>query len=95
MTALLDQFNMKNDIFLVATIGIFAISGTTHQPSLVKVDGGLVQGISEDSLTVFKGVLFAAPSVGELRWHPPQSVEKWEGVKQASKFAPALLMVFI
>jgi para-nitrobenzyl esterase len=94
MTALLDQLNMENIIFLVAAIGIFAISGTTHQPSLVKVEGGLVQGISEDSLTVFKGVPIAAPSVGELRWRPPQPVEKWEGVKQVTKFASAPLMEF-
>ena len=80
---------MKNIIFLVATVGIFAISCTTHQPSLVRVEGGLVQGISEDSLTVFKGIPFAAPPVGQLRWRAPQPVEKWEGTKQVTKFAPA------
>jgi len=43
----------------------------------------------EDSLTVFKGIPFAAPPLGELRWKGPQPVEKWEGIKQTTEFAPA------
>ena len=42
----------------------------------------------EDGLTVYKGIPFAAPPVGDLRWRAPQPAAKWDGVKQANKFAP-------
>ncbi len=59
-----------------------------QQPSPVKVDGGLLQGTTENGLTVYKGIPFAAPPVGDLRWRPPQPPAKWDGVLQATKFAP-------
>ena len=62
--------------------------GITQQPSPVKVEGGLVQGKTEDGLTVYKGIPFAAPPVGDLRWRAPQPARKWDGIRQADKFAP-------
>jgi para-nitrobenzyl esterase len=59
-----------------------------QQPAPVKTDGGLVQGTVEDGLTVYRGIPFATPPVGDLRWKAPQPGAKWEGVKQASKFGP-------
>jgi len=59
-----------------------------QQPGQVKVDGGLLQGTIESGLTVFKGIPFAAPPVGDLRWRPPQPAAEWEGVLNADKFAP-------
>jgi para-nitrobenzyl esterase len=63
----------------------FAIA---QQPASVKVEEGLLQGISEDGLIIFKGIPFAAPPVGSLRWKAPQPAAKWQGVKLADKFAP-------
>lgn len=60
-----------------------------QQPSPVKVDGGLVQGGTEDGLTVYRGIPFAAPPIGDLRWKAPQPVAKWDGVRETKKFAPA------
>ena len=40
--------------------------------SPVKVDGGQLQGVAEDGIVSFKGIPFAAPPVGDLRWRPPQ-----------------------
>jgi len=60
-----------------------------QQPAPVRVEQGLVQGIYEDGLTVYKGIPFAAPPVGELRWRAPQPAAKWEGVRQATQFAPS------
>jgi para-nitrobenzyl esterase len=59
-----------------------------QQPAPVKVENGLLQGTSENGLTVYKGIPFAAPPVGDLRWRPPQPAAKWEGIRQAAKFAP-------
>jgi para-nitrobenzyl esterase len=57
----------------------------------VKLDGGLVQGVAQDGLTVYTGLPFASPPVGDLRWRPPQPVAKWEGIRTAEKFAPGCI----
>jgi len=57
-------------------------------PAPVRVEGGLVQGTFEDGLAVYRGIPFAAPPVGDLRWRAPQPAAKWEGVRQATKFGP-------
>jgi len=80
---------MNRTAFLVAMLLMVHIKpGIAQQPSPVKTDGGLVQGISEYGLTVYKGIPFAAPPVGDLRWRAPQPPAKWDGVLQAIKFAP-------
>jgi para-nitrobenzyl esterase len=64
-------------------------SQTATSPTLVKVEGGLVEGTIEDGITIYRGIPFAAPPVGDLRWRPPQPLKKWEGVLKGNKFAPA------
>lgn len=56
----------------------------------VRVDGGLLSGVSasDDPVRTFKGVPFAAPPVGDLRWKAPQPVPKWDGVRKADGFGP-------
>lgn len=51
---------------------------------------GIVQGLPADDprVTVYKGIPFAAPPVGELRWKAPQPCENWEGIRQCYKFGP-------
>jgi para-nitrobenzyl esterase len=56
---------------------------------VVAVDGGSIRGLSEGSLTVFRGVPFAAPPLGALRWRPPQRVRPWHGVLDCLSFRPA------
>jgi len=81
---------MKNITILIAALFlIIASSCTKTQPGQVKVEGGWIQGTVTENLTVYKGIPFAAPPVGELRWKAPQPVEKWEGVKQTTEYAPA------
>ncbi len=54
----------------------------------VKVEQGLLDGTVEQGLTVYRGIPFAAPPVGDLRWRAPQPAAKWDGVRHADKFAP-------
>jgi para-nitrobenzyl esterase len=54
----------------------------------VAVTGGTVEGIEQDGIFTFKGIPFAAPPVGGLRWKSPQPVIPWEGIKKTDKFAP-------
>ncbi len=57
----------------------------------VVTSSGAVEGRREGSLIVYKGVPFAKPPVGDLRWREPQPAEHWTGVRQADKFAPACM----
>jgi para-nitrobenzyl esterase len=80
---------MKKKTFLVTMFLVFFIGpGIAQQPAPVRVEGGLLQGTYEDMLTVYRGIPFAAPPVGDLRWRAPQPPAKWEGVRQAAMFAP-------
>jgi hypothetical protein len=80
---------MKKPILLAMLAA--GICCAAQAPAPVKVEGGLLQGTSEDGLSVYRGIPFAAPPVGDLRWRAPQPAAKWEGVKQADKFGPPLL----
>lgn len=52
----------------------------------MKVEGGTIEGIDSSGVKIFRGVPFAAPPVGELRWKAPQPVKPWEGVRLAKEF---------
>ena len=56
-----------------------------------KTKTGTVSGveIAGKDITVFKGIPFAAPPVGELRWKEPQPAEPWDGIRKADRFMPA------
>jgi para-nitrobenzyl esterase len=58
-------------------------------PPLAETAYGEVEGSREGDLAVFRGVPFAAPPVGDLRWRPPQPATAWEGVRPARDFAPS------
>ena len=63
-----------------------ALRGQPNAAS-VRTEAGLVSGTG-DSVRVFKGIPYAAPPVGELRWKPPQAPVPWEGVRGAREFGP-------
>jgi para-nitrobenzyl esterase len=52
----------------------------------VTIDAGKLKGATEAGVTSFKGIPYAAPPVGELRWRPPQPAAKWIGVRQATEY---------
>jgi para-nitrobenzyl esterase len=59
---------------------------------VVRIDSGKISGTlvgAGKDIRVFKGVPFAAPPIGALRWRPPQAVMPWEGVRPCTEFAPA------
>ena len=55
----------------------------------VKTTNGTVEGTTEQSgIRAYRGIPFAAPPVGDLRWRAPQPVKNWEGVRSATQFGP-------
>ena len=60
---------------------------------VLKIEGGEIQGIPTESsgVYIYKGIPYAAPPVGDLRWKPPQPVIPWAGVKVADTYGPAAM----
>jgi para-nitrobenzyl esterase len=58
------------------------------EPLQIKTDKGTVQGAltNNQQVRTFKGIPFAAPPVGKLRWQPPQPAAKWKGIRPATDF---------
>ncbi len=54
----------------------------------VRVEGGLISGTTSDGVRSYKGIPFAAPPTGDLRWKAPQPVVGWEGVRECNAFGP-------
>lgn len=71
-------------VVLIALPG--AASAQIAEP--VRVKSGLLSGVagSDPAVRVFKGIPFAAPPIGDLRWKAPQPVKSWEGVRKADHF---------
>ncbi len=61
---------------------------TTTRSALVETAYGKLQGSDESGVQVWKGVPFAAPPVGALRYRPPQPPAAWGGVREATAFSP-------
>ncbi len=78
-----------NRTVIIAVIEIIMILTQTSGAEPIKIDGGLVEGTVEDGIAVYRGIPFAAPPVGDLRWRAPQPVKPWDGVLEATQFAPA------
>jgi para-nitrobenzyl esterase len=79
---------MLRTSFASAALAAAALVTLTAAPDVVRVDGGQIAGVDAGGVRAFKGVPFAAPPVGGLRWKPPQPVVAWTGVRSADAFGP-------
>ena len=75
---------MRRHVLIFALLTIPFI--TSAAPDVIKIDSGQVSGTLVNGVRVFKGIPFAAPPVGDLRWRPPQPVASWTGVRAADAF---------
>jgi para-nitrobenzyl esterase len=75
-----------------AVLSLFAGQVTIAQNETTVESGTLRGTISADhSVRIFKGIPFAAPPIGDLRWKAPQPARKWDGVRAADKFGRACM----
>ena len=72
-------------MFLMACM-LCAMMGYAQQGPQATTRYGVLEGVCESGVNVFKGVPFAAPPVGENRWRAPQPLQAWQGVRSAKKF---------
>lgn len=75
-------------LYCVALAGLFLIGGHAQPVLQVHIANGALEGVQDGNIRIFKGVPFAQPPVGALRWKEPQPLKNWKGVRKAVKFGP-------
>jgi len=73
---------------------LIIFAGACGSPSLtttVEVTGGTIEGVEQDGIFIYKGIPFAAPPMGDLRWKAPAPVQAWTGIKKTDAFAHACM----
>lgn len=77
--------------FCIAIIMVMTAMAAIQEP--IKVAGGMIKGTPGWGWGIreYRGIPFAAPPVGKLRWQPPQPVIPWQGVRAADRFSPACI----
>src|ERR1700758_4090455 len=73
---------------LIVVISVITVSAQQSNPQ-AKTSNGIVEGTynSATGIRSFKGIPFAAPPVGDLRWKEPQPVKNWTGIRKAYHFS--------
>ncbi len=89
---------MKTYLFILLTSVVItstAIAQTANKnTTLAKTVNGTIEGlVDSNGIRNFKGVPFAQPPVGDLRWKAPQPVENWQGTRAAYKFGPRAMQL--
>lgn len=64
---------------------------TPLTPLIVTTTSGRVEGTANSGVTAFKGIPYAAPPVGNLRWREPQPAPAWDGMRKADAFGPSCI----
>jgi para-nitrobenzyl esterase len=85
------MITMKTNLITLITIYCTILSLHTHaqktSTARVNTANGILEGnIDEAGISVFRGVPFAQPPLGNLRWKEPQPVQNWKGVRKADHF---------
>jgi para-nitrobenzyl esterase len=81
-------------LFLSIILSLVSWSQKGSNPVLT-IEGGQLKGVETPTsgVIVYKGIPFAAPPVGKLRWREPQPVVPWKGVKTADKYGAAAMQI--
>jgi para-nitrobenzyl esterase len=72
-----------------ATAGAATAHAGSGGAPIVRTGDGAVQGRTVGTVNEFLGIPYAAPPTGHLRWRPPQPPARWQGVRDATQFAPS------
>src|ERR1700760_1654398 len=70
-------------IYLLANIQMIV----TGQSGVIDTKYGKVAGYREENISIYKGIPYAAPPVGDLRWKAPQPPAAWNGIKKCVAFS--------
>ena len=79
--------NFRTLFFLMAVLLIKINLVSAASTPIIQIDSGKIQGVIESGVECYKGIPYAAPPVGNLRWRPPVEPESWSDIKQVTEYA--------
>lgn len=74
------------DIVPCFAVMVILFGTMTFASNVTTVESGKVRGVSQDGVVSFKGIPYAAPPIGNLRWRAPRPVAHWNGVRSATQY---------
>ncbi|MCQ2131597.1 MAG: carboxylesterase family protein, partial [Bacteroidales bacterium] len=79
---------LKKITLLLCALAVAACTTKEAYNPVLTIEGGQIQGVAGDieGVYVYKGIPYAAPPIGDLRWKAPQPVQPWDGVKLCDQF---------
>lgn len=81
-------------ILTVITISNSFVASESMADDQVQTKSGTLSGTTDETgIRTYRGIPYAEPPIGELRWKPPQPVKPWEGVREAKKFGPRAMQL--
>ncbi len=86
---------MKTSRIIPLLAAVILLSCSGKDRIVTKVEGGRIEGLVSDGTAIFRGIPYAAPPTGGLRFAPPSEVRPWKGVRDATRFGNAALQDFI
>src|SRR3954471_6688699 len=87
---------MKN-CWIVLAGALLLTPCVAEMKGAVRTENGSVSGVAgerDTNITAFKGIPYAEPPVGNLRWTAPRPAQKWKGVRKAEKFGDSAAQTF-
>lgn len=85
---------MWNRYVLPALAACSCSSTTEHDaPEIANTDRGEVRGAREGDVLAWRGIPYAAPPIGDLRWRVPRPVDAWNGVRDATAWGPGCVQI--
>ena len=90
-------FGRSNFVVLLLLASALAVEATAATSDRVRTANGVAEGAGRrpSGVRVFRGIPFAHPPAGALRWREPQRVRHWSGVQQAAKFGPRCMQAAV
>lgn len=77
---------MRKTLIAIILSQALAFSAVASAQNIVTIHTGKLKGVTQAGVTAFKGIPYAAPPVGNLRWRPPQPAASWKGVRDATHY---------
>jgi para-nitrobenzyl esterase len=87
---------IRNITAIIAAVAVVGLAGHTlaaPAKTVVAIDSGKIEGVVDGKVLSFKGIPFAAPPVGALRWRPPQPAAHWTGTRKADSYGNDCMQV--
>jgi para-nitrobenzyl esterase len=82
--------SLRSRVFVWVAAVLFTVPAAAQGP-VVHAPAGAMEGVTNGSVRVFRGLPYAQPPIGAARWKPPVEMPAWSGVRDASKFGPSCI----